>query len=63
MSKDVREELDRIHQQVRAAFRALSSEQKVERLKELGILDKEGHLSSRYGGEGEFTEDEQPLAG
>ncbi len=62
MSREQKEELDRVHEKVRAAFRALPPEKKVERLKVLGILDQEGCLSSRYGGEGEFTEDDQSQA-
>ncbi len=36
-------------------FRALSTEQKAERLKETGILDEDGILSSSYGGKGKPT--------
>ncbi len=59
MSETERTELEKIHQRARESFRALPPEQKVERLKNVGILDSSGRLSSRYGGEGADTSSEE----
>lgn len=62
MSDAERQMLDEFHRRVHEQFKTLPPEDKVQRLKDLGILDRDGRLSSRYGGDGERQGDEQVLA-
>lgn len=45
-----------MHQAVSSWFRNMTKEEKIQRLKDVGILDENGILSSRYGGDGDYTE-------
>lgn len=57
-----KQELDRIEERRSAWVRSMSLHEKVQLLKDIGILDVSGQLSSRYGGDGEDTSDERPSA-
>ncbi len=50
-------ELERIHAEAQRWAASLTDEQRVDQLKKIGILDAQGKLSRRYGGEGEDTTD------
>lgn len=54
------DEEDRLHERAQAAVRAMTPEQRLQRLKDIGLLDRHGRLSSRYGGPGEPTEPKPP---
>ena len=62
MTNAEKQELERIHEKARRRYQALTAEQRIARLKRVGILDAEGKLSSRYGGEGQDTSDARPAA-
>lgn len=56
------EEEEQLHERARAAVRAMTPEERLEGLKDIGILDRHGRLSSRYGGPGELTDPEVPTS-
>ena len=62
MTNAEKQELDRIHEEARRRYQALTAEQRIARLKRVGILDAEGKLSSRYGGDGKDTSEDRPTA-
>lgn len=62
MTNVEKQELELIHERARQWSQSLTPEQRIERLKRLGILDAKGTLSSRYGGEGEDTSQPRPSA-
>ena len=50
MSDQEKEKLAQAAARATERFNSLKVEQKVERLKEIGILDEQGDLSEKYGG-------------
>jgi len=48
-----------VHEEVIREFRALSQEERVERLIACGILTQDGKLAPRYGGPAEADSDEE----
>lgn len=55
-----REAMAAAHEEALARWDAMTAEERVERLKEIGILSPDGRLSGRYGGPGEWTEPPDP---
>ena len=53
MSEEKKEELAAAAARATERFDALELRKRVERLKQLGILDDQGDLSARYGGPGQ----------
>ena len=60
MSETEKQEIDQVHQRAHEWFVSLSPAEKVQLLKDTGILDVNGILSSSYGGPGEPTRDNTP---
>ena len=55
-----RHDPDKIHVEVHDWLASMTPEQAVRHLQDVGILDKQGHLSSKYGGQGEPAGPTQP---
>ena len=55
-------EMEQVQERVHAWLQSMSPEQSIQHLKNLGILDAQGQLSKRYGGEGEDSSEDRPAA-